>query len=122
DQPAQLGVEVADRLGRRAQHRITEKTDRLDAHENPPEHITASTRVPWRRQPSVYPSGNLGRVELNSDDAAVLACAASGLRRVQRARQREAVSPADPDQRSFLRLGGGSWVLVGVPGGDGRDR
>jgi len=33
DQPAQLGVEVADRLGRRTQHRITEETDRLDAHE-----------------------------------------------------------------------------------------
>ena len=82
--------------------------------------MTASTRVPWRRQPSVYPSGNLGRVELNADDAAVLACAASGLRRVQRARQREAVSPADPDQRSLLRLGDGSRVLPGVPGGDGR--
>ena len=44
DQPAQLGVEVAHRLGRRAQHRVTEQTDRLDAHENPPGRLTASAR------------------------------------------------------------------------------
>src|SRR3954451_10491373 len=42
DQPAQLGVEITDRLGRRAQHGITEKTNRLDAHENPPGHRMAA--------------------------------------------------------------------------------
>src|SRR3954469_14539364 len=41
DQPAQLGVEIADRLGRRAQHGITEKTNRLYAHEKPPGHRMA---------------------------------------------------------------------------------
>ena len=31
DQLAELGVEITDRLGRGAQHRVAEKADRLDA-------------------------------------------------------------------------------------------
>src|SRR5215475_9569767 len=72
----------------------------------------------------VYRSGHLGRVELNPDDAAVLARAAGGLRRVQGPGQLQAVSPADPDQGSAC-LGGtiplkGDWAehlgLVRQPG------
>src|SRR6516164_9760552 len=52
-----------------------------------------------------YRSGHLGRVELNPDGAAVLACAAGGLRGVQGPGQLQPVSPPDPDQRS-AGLGG----------------
>src|SRR3954453_12759007 len=56
DQPAQLRVEVADRLGRRPQHGITKKTDGVNTHG-----FILSVRPPrpgragpgWRRRPYV---------------------------------------------------------------------
>src|SRR5436190_3012623 len=70
-----------------------------------------STGSPKRRMgltltASFYRSGHLGRVKLNPDGAAVLACAAGGLDRVQGPGQLEAVSPADPDQRALPRFRG----------------
>src|SRR3984885_45510 len=87
DQPAQLGVEVAHRLGRRAPPRVTEKTYRLDAHETSWTHDGDSSSVP------VYPSGNLGRVELDAQGDTFLAGAPGGLRRMQRTGQRYPVRP-----------------------------
>src|ERR1035437_7144767 len=63
-----------------------------------------ATLLPWRRRPSFYPAPDPGRVELNPDGRAVLARAAGRLRRVQRAGEHPAISPADPDQGSFLRF------------------
>src|SRR5256885_14953117 len=70
-----------------------------------------STGSPKRRMgltltASFYRSGHLGRVELDPDGAAVLTCASGGLDRVQRPGQLKAVSPADPDQRTFPRFRG----------------
>src|SRR6202022_1540101 len=91
-------------LGRGAQHRVTEKTDRLDAHETSwthdgegPSESSFSVRV--------YPSGNLGRVELDAHGGAVLARAPGGLRRVQRPGQGQAVGAGNPDQGAFGGLG-----------------
>ena len=49
DQPAQLLVEVDDRLGRRAQHRVAEQADRLDGHAA--YSSTSSTGSAGHRQP-----------------------------------------------------------------------
>jgi hypothetical protein len=66
---------------------------------------------------SVYPSGHLGRVELDAHGGAVLACAPGGLRGMQRPGQDESVGAGNPDQRAFggLRIWSGTVRL-------GRDR
>src|SRR5580700_11958719 len=75
DQPAQLGIEVAHRLGRGAQHRVTEKTDRLDAHETSWTHdgtAPSASSLSVRLICQAYLSGDFGRVELDAHGRAVL--------------------------------------------------
>ncbi len=70
---------------------------------------------------SVYPSGDLGRVELDAQDGAVLAGAPGGLRGVQGPGEGEAVGTGNPDQRAFLGLA--IVIRAGCRGAQlGRDR